>query len=50
MDLYNDEILDFNISNPPHSRLRIVDPVKRVLDNFPNLPYRTTMHSDRGVQ
>lgn len=49
MDLYNDEILDFNISSHPTVDF-VLDPVKRVLNNLPNLPYRTTMHSDRGVQ
>lgn len=49
MDLFSGEILAFNIS--AHTTLEFaLQPLKEALDGLPELPYRTTIHTDQGFQ
>lgn len=49
MDLYSGEILTFNISLHPTVEFAL-KPLHEALEALPNLPYRTTVHSDQGFQ
>lgn len=49
MDLCTGEILSYGISNHPTTELTITA-LKEALDKRPNLPYRTTVHTDQGTQ
>jgi len=46
-DLYNDEVLAFNIGLSPTVDFA-VKPLKAALENLPELAYRTTVHTDQG--
>ena len=45
MDLFSGEILAFNISAYPTLEFAL-KPLKEALDGLPELPYRTTVHTD----
>ena len=49
MDLYNDEVVAYNISNHPTLEFTL-KPLKQALNTFKGLPYRTIVHSDQGIQ
>jgi transposase InsO family protein len=49
MDLFSGEILAFNISAHPTLEFAL-KPLKEALDGLPELPYRTTVHTDQGFQ
>lgn len=49
MDLRNDEIVDFNISRHPTVAFTL-KPLIKGLKLFKELPYKTIVHSDQGVQ
>jgi transposase InsO family protein len=49
MDLFSGEILAYNISDSPTVTFA-VKPLQEALDNLPELPYRTTVHTDQGFQ
>jgi Transposase and inactivated derivatives len=49
MDLFNDEILAFNISDHPTVEFAL-KPLKEALESIPKVNYRTTVHTDQGFQ
>lgn len=49
MDLYSGEILAFNIDLHPTVKFAL-KPLHDTLEALPELPYRTTVHSDQGHQ
>jgi transposase InsO family protein len=49
MDLYNGEILACNIDLHPTVKFAL-KPLHETLEALPELPYRTTVHSDQGFQ
>ncbi len=49
LDLYNGEVLAFNISDHPTVDFAL-KPLKEALENLPSLGYRTTVHTDQGFQ
>lgn len=49
MDLFSGEILAYNISDSPTVTFA-VKPLQEALDSLPELPYRTTVHTDQGFQ
>lgn len=49
MDLYSGEILAFNIDLHPTVKFAL-KPLHEALESIPELPYRTTVHSDQGFQ
>ena len=49
LDLFNGEVLAFNISNHPTVEFA-VKPLKEALNQIPVLDYRTTVHTDQGFQ
>ncbi|MHA3065358.1 IS3 family transposase [Lacticaseibacillus saniviri] len=49
MDLYSGEILAYEISEHPTFEFAL-KPLKAALDAIPDLPYRTTVHTDQGFQ
>lgn len=49
MDLYNREILAYSISSRPNLTF-ILQPLEQLLNKLPELPYRTTIHTDQGWQ
>jgi putative transposase len=49
MDLYSGEILAFNIDLHPTVEFAL-KPLHEALEALPQLPYRTTVHSDQGCQ
>lgn len=49
MDLYSGEILSFNIDLHPTVKFAL-KPLHEALEALPELPYRTTVHSDQGFQ
>lgn len=49
MDLFSGEILSFNLSLHPTVEFAL-KPLQEALDNLPDLPYRTTVHTDQGFQ
>jgi len=49
LDLFNGEVLAFNISNHPTVEFA-VKPLKEALNQIPVLDYRTTVHTDQGIQ
>lgn len=49
MDLYSGEILSFNIGLHPTVKFALA-PLHEALEALPELPYRTTVHSDQGFQ
>ncbi|AVV98405.1 DDE-type integrase/transposase/recombinase [Lactiplantibacillus plantarum] len=49
LDLFNGKVLAFNISNHPTVEFA-VKPLKEALNQIPVLDYRTTVHTDQGIQ
>ncbi|WP_413628263.1 IS3 family transposase [Fructilactobacillus vespulae] len=49
MDLYNGEILEWNIGRRPTVDF-VTRPLKRLVARCSSLPYRMTIHSDQGFQ
>lgn len=49
MDLCSREIISFKISEHPDTE-SVLTPLKVALDKLPKLSYRTTIHSDQGIQ
>lgn len=48
-DLYSGEVLSFNLGLHPTVDFA-VKPLREALDKLPQLPYRTTVHTDQGFQ
>ncbi|UQS86167.1 IS3 family transposase (plasmid) [Nicoliella spurrieriana] len=49
MDLYSGEIISFNISDHPTVEC-VMKPLEDVIERIKGLKYRTTIHSDQGIQ
>lgn len=49
MDLYSGEIISFNIGDHPTVDL-VMKPLQEVVNRISKLKYRTTIHSDQGIQ
>lgn len=49
LDLFSGEVLAYNISDHPTVEFAL-QPLQKVLDSLPELPYRTTVHTDQGFQ
>ena len=49
LNLYSGEILAFNIDLHPTVKFAL-KPLHQALESLPELPYRTTVHSDQGFQ